>query len=167
MQININSITNSKIHQNCLEYWFTFWHVAMDDPVIGGDKKGWNAHFKGPTKGQIKLKAYWRTVDSSKRRTNKFGGFFCRKKQEIKKQTNLFVLLLGESTARKSAYGFIWPLKKHWLRIRLRHYLLRLIHLNVKWKRHHNLLYNFYWHLWYWNGCTYTIQCHLYNKKEA
>ena len=39
--------------------------------------------------------------------------------------------------------------------------------LNRKLKRHHNILYNFYWHLWYWNGCTYTIQCHLYNKKEA
>ena len=62
---------------------------------------------------------------------------------------------------------FIWPLRKHWLQIQLWKYLLRLIHLNVKWKRHHNLLYNFYWHLWYWNGCTYTIQCHLYNKKEA
>ena len=42
MPININSITNSKIHQNYLKYCFTFWHVAMDEPVIGGDEKGWN-----------------------------------------------------------------------------------------------------------------------------
>ena len=118
------------------------------------------------TKGQIKRKADWRAVDSPKKGTNKFV-FFCCIKQESKKPTNSFLRFLGKSTTRQSALGFIWPLRKHWLRIQLWKYLLRLIHLNVKWKRHHNLLYNFYWHLWYWNGCTYTLQCHLYNKKEA
>ena len=113
MPININSITNSKIHQNYLEYWFTFWHVAMDDPVIGGDKKGWNAHFKGPTKGQIKLKAYWRTVDSSKRRTNKFGGFFAVKS---KKSKNKQICLYFYWENLRRANLLIWPLKKHWLR---------------------------------------------------
>ena len=109
MPININSVTNSNIHQKYLKYWFTFWHVAMDDPVIGGDKKGWNAHFKGPTKGQIKPKADWRAVDSPKKQTNEFVLFafllFTANK------SNSFVRFMGESTARQSAFRF-WILMK-------------------------------------------------------
>ena len=60
------------------------------------------------SKGQIKPKADWRTVDSPKKRTNEFG-FFCHKIK--KKNTISFVWFLGESTASQSAYGFIWPLK--------------------------------------------------------
>ena len=58
------------------------------------------------TKGQIKPKADWRTVDSPKDPTNfKFKEVLdCKAK--TKKQTNLFVRFLGESTTCKSAYGF-------------------------------------------------------------
>ena len=29
----LKAITNSKIHQNLLKYWFTLLHFVMDDPV--------------------------------------------------------------------------------------------------------------------------------------
>ena len=29
----IKAITNSKMHQNLLKYWFTLRHFVMDDPV--------------------------------------------------------------------------------------------------------------------------------------
>ena len=66
-----------------------------------------SAKTKTKSTGQIKPKATWRAVDSPKKRTSKFGFFpfllFTAKKKS-------FVRFLGESTARKSAYGFIWPL---------------------------------------------------------
>ena len=43
------------------------------------------------------------------KRTNEFG-FFAVKSKKAKKKTNSFVRFLGESTARQSAYGFVWPL---------------------------------------------------------
>ena len=60
-------------------------------------------------KGQIKPKAYWRAMDSPKKRTNKFieissFKYFRTVKQ---KETNWFFWFLGESMARKTAYGFI------------------------------------------------------------
>ena len=61
------------------------------------------------TKGQIKPKADWRAADSPKKQTNEFVFvafllFTAKKKKERKK---LFVCFLGESTASKSAFGFI------------------------------------------------------------
>ena len=35
----LKAITNSKIHQNLLKYWFTLRHFAMDDPVVVLEKK--------------------------------------------------------------------------------------------------------------------------------
>ena len=55
-------------------------------------------------KGQIKPKADWPAVDSHKNRTNKFVLFAVKSKKANK--TNLFVRFLGESRARKSAFGF-------------------------------------------------------------
>ena len=57
------------------------------------------------TTGQIKPKADWRAVDSPKKRKNEFV-YSCREKQKSKK-INSFVHSLGESAARKSAYGLI------------------------------------------------------------
>ena len=53
------------------------------------------------TKGQIKPKADWHAVDSTKKRMNKFLFFFAMKSKKAKKQIGLFVFL-GES-----AYCFI------------------------------------------------------------
>ena len=49
-------------------------------------------------------------------KTNKhFFYFFCFFTLHRKKTPNSFVCFLGESTVRKSAYGFIWPLSLvHW-----------------------------------------------------
>ena len=57
------------------------------------------------SKDQIKPKADWRTVDSPKKRKNEFV-YSCSESQKSKK-TNSLVRLLGESAARKSAYGLI------------------------------------------------------------
>ena len=57
------------------------------------------------TKGQIKLKADWRAIDSPKKRTNEFILFAVKSKKANK--TNSFVRFLGESTARQSAFDFI------------------------------------------------------------
>ena len=56
------------------------------------------------TKVQIKPKAGWRAVDSPKKRTNEFVfvAFLL-----FTAEPNSFVCLLGESTARKSPFGFI------------------------------------------------------------
>ena len=54
------------------------------------------------TKGQIKPKADWRTIDSPKKRMNKFVLYF-----RIVKPKKIVRLVLGESTAHQSAYGFI------------------------------------------------------------
>ena len=58
-------------------------------------------------KGQIKLKAYWRVLDSPKKQTNKFVLFtfllFTANK------TNSFIRFLEESTT----FGFIWLLVFH------------------------------------------------------
>ena len=59
-------------------------------------------------KGQIKPIADWRAIDSPKKRTN----IFFNLHGKTKTKTNLLVRFLGESTARKSACGFIWPLVK-------------------------------------------------------
>ena len=64
---------------------------SMNEPVI-----------LSTFKGQIKPYADWRSVDSPKKQTNDF--FFYSSWQ---KKPNSFVHFLGESTARKSAYGFI------------------------------------------------------------
>ena len=61
-------------------------------------------------KGQINLKEDWHTIDSPKKRMNEFVCFFLLFYSSWQKKTNSFVQFLGESTARKSAYGFIWPL---------------------------------------------------------
>ena len=74
-------------------------------------------------KGQIKLKADWRAIDSPKKRTNEFGFFAMTVRNYLKleisissfkffrtvkqKKTNRFVQFLGESSARQSVYGFI------------------------------------------------------------
>ena len=47
-------------------------------------------------------------VDSPKKWTNEFVFFLWKAKKQ--KKPNSFVCFLGESTARQSAYGFIWPL---------------------------------------------------------
>ena len=57
------------------------------------------------SKGQIKPKTDWRAVDSPKKRTNEFVLFALKSKKA--KKTNLFFHFLGESMARKSAFGFI------------------------------------------------------------
>ena len=56
-------------------------------------------------KGQIKPKADLRAVDSPKKRTNKFVSFAYLLFPANK--INSFVHFSGESTARKSAFGFI------------------------------------------------------------
>ena len=78
-------------------------------------------------KGQIKPKADWCAIDSPKKRRNEFGFFSMTVRkylkleilissfkcfQTVKQKTiaNWFVQFLGESTAHKSAYSFIWPL---------------------------------------------------------
>ena len=43
------------------------------------------------TKGQIKPKADWHAVDSTKKRMNKFLFFFAMKSKKAKKQIGLFV----------------------------------------------------------------------------
>ena len=61
------------------------------------------------SKGQIKPKADLRALDSPKKQTNEFVLFFAFLLFTAKK--NKFVhRFLGESTARKTAYGFICPL---------------------------------------------------------
>ena len=60
-------------------------------------------------KGQIKPIADCRAVDSPKKRTNERIWFFAFLTFMAKK-ANSFVRFLGESTAWKSAYCFIWPL---------------------------------------------------------
>ena len=54
-------------------------------------------------------KGDWRAVDAPKKRTNECG-FFAVKSKNAKNKTNSFFHFLGESTARQSTYGFIWPL---------------------------------------------------------
>ena len=63
----------------------------------------------GATKGQIKLKADWRAVDSPKKRTN---GIVLFAVKSAKKQTRKICsfVFYGESTTRQSAFSFIWPL---------------------------------------------------------
>ena len=52
-----------------------------------------------------------RAVDSPIKRTNEFGFFLpWRVKKQKKKNSFVRWFFLGESTARQSAYGFIWPL---------------------------------------------------------
>ena len=59
-------------------------------------------------KGQIKPKAVWACSRFSQK-TKKWICFaFCEKQKANK--TNSFIRFLGESTARQSAFGFIWPL---------------------------------------------------------
>jgi hypothetical protein len=57
------------------------------------------------TKGQIKLKADWRAIDSPQKQTNEFV-LFAFLLFTVNK-TSLLVHFLGESTARQSAFGFI------------------------------------------------------------
>ena len=52
-----------------------------------------------------------RAVDSPKKWTDEFDLFAVKSKKANK--TNSFVRFLGESTTRKSAYSFIWPLEKY------------------------------------------------------
>ena len=59
-------------------------------------------------KGQKKPKADWRAVDSLKKRTNKF--VFIAFLLYTANKTNSFVHFLGESTARRNCFRFIWPL---------------------------------------------------------
>ena len=67
---------------------------------------------------RLNRKQFGHAVDSPKKRTNEFVLFAMKSKKANK--TNLFVHFLGESTARQSAFGFIWPLsdwpilKLHW-----------------------------------------------------
>ena len=58
-----------------------------------------------PTKGQIKLKADWRVIDSPKKRTDEFVLFAFLLFMASK--SNSSVRFFGESTARQSVYGFI------------------------------------------------------------
>ena len=60
-------------------------------------------------KGQIKPKSDSDAVDSPKKRTHQFILFAMKSKKANK--TNSFVRFLGESTAHKSAYGFIRPVQ--------------------------------------------------------
>ena len=70
-------------------------------------------------KGQIKPKADWRAIDSSKKQTNEFGFFAITVRKYLKlkissfkylrtvnKKLNSFVHFLEESMARQSAFGF-------------------------------------------------------------
>ena len=57
-------------------------------------------------KGQIKPKANWRAADSPKKGTNTFV-FVAFLLFTAKKQPYSFIRFLGESTVRKSAFGFI------------------------------------------------------------
>ena len=59
-------------------------------------------------KGQIKSKAALACCRLSQTRTNEFVLFAVKRKKANK--TNSFVRFLGESTARQSAFGLIWPL---------------------------------------------------------
>ena len=70
-------------------YCYLFWARTIDAII---------------PKGQIKPKADWRAVDSSKKRTNEFV-FFCREKQKSKNWRIYCVPIRPQS-----AYGFIWPL---------------------------------------------------------
>ena len=54
------------------------------------------------TKGQVKPKADWRAVDSSKKGTDEFDLFAVKSKKANK--TNSSVLFLGESMDRQSAF---------------------------------------------------------------
>ena len=54
------------------------------------------------TKGQIKPKSDWRTVDSPKKRMDEFDLFAVKSKKANK--TNSFVGFLGESIERQSAF---------------------------------------------------------------
>ena len=64
-----------------------------------------------PAKGKIKLKAVWERHRFSQK-TNKQICFVCCEKLKCK-QKNLFIHFLGDSMARQSAFGFIWPLACH------------------------------------------------------
>ena len=68
--------------------------------------------FSDITKGQIKPKPDWRLIDSPKNeQTNLFLLPWKANKQKKKqKNPNSFLRFLEESTARQSAFGFIWPL---------------------------------------------------------
>ena len=57
------------------------------------------------SKGQIKPKTDWRALDSSTKSTNEFVLIAVKSKKANK--TNSSVCFLGESKARKSAFGFI------------------------------------------------------------
>jgi hypothetical protein len=78
------------------------WHIVLRHYKLSG-KNVLLRH----SKGQLKLKEDWCDVDSPKKRSNDFVLFFAVKSKKAKKQTNLFVCLLGESTAHQSAYSFI------------------------------------------------------------
>ena len=61
-------------------------------------------------KGQIKPKADWHAVDSPKKRIMEFVLFFAVKSKKKWKIVYTYICIyFGESTARQSAYGFIWP----------------------------------------------------------
>ena len=64
------------------------------------------------TKGQIKPKAVWVHLRHTKKLTNEFVFFAVKSKKANK--TNLFIHFLGEPTAGKSVFGFIWPLSSRW-----------------------------------------------------
>ena len=57
------------------------------------------------TKGQIKVKADWRAVDSPKKQMNEFGLFAFL--LFMVNKTNLLVHFLGESMARPNCFCFI------------------------------------------------------------
>ena len=58
------------------------------------------------SKGQIKPKADWRNIDSVKEKSNELV-FLPRKTKKQRSKKKLSVRFLGESTACKSAFGFI------------------------------------------------------------
>ena len=112
--------------QECLHFWAESWHIGRSfshikwlwpkilltlntRPVYVFLSRFSNIQFPCGT-GQIKPKVDGQAVDSPKKRTNEF--VFCFNAFHGKKTPNSFVHFLGESTARQSAFGLIWSLRR-------------------------------------------------------
>ena len=104
----LNAPLDSNNGENCSNHisrqtWHKITYYLVDDSV-------WNTMLYVPllAKGQIKPKAVWVRWRFSRKTKNEFVLFTVKSK----KANNNFVRLvfLVESTARQSAFGFIWPL---------------------------------------------------------
>ena len=87
-------------------------------------------------------KQFGRTIDSPKKRRNESGFFlFFWFEKHKSKQNNFDHSFLGESTARQSAFGFIWPLVASIFLLTL---LLTQGHSATCKGQHY-----FFWHYWW------------------